>query len=620
MIGYRTSDWVTERWMRCPFVDPTAQARNGFVQWFIILRGLGLLWEASRIIRPLISIMSTLPGSDLAELVHTPLTPSVQLSTPNRWASLVITLNQARFLLDLALRAKVLDRESPRVVDIYRMARGKLDVADGIWKTLPAEQGVRPLYLPLALENACFDMANRQLRPKPEGLSFTLLGLLSEAEIRHDLQSQILARLCILLHISEQERDWRDLYSIFEMQTADCESIIQLADTWETFVSWFSNPESPLRRPSQHPFLAFDRSALLLYHCTQSPPEEKMWKDLLISRRPFFRPIELHRSDELLFTCQTPYTLDFDIPVYVTSFKRFPMSQVIHMLYIQVPIPFFPTTNSRVTELQRLVHHIDFYGKLTSTDGQKPLSQIEGLGLDTSTALLGIKWVKLKEMETSIWQRLSARDRLPYQDLLTFLRTIRALGCFYTSQGWLKEAVALYDYTLSHLPTLTKLDVMNTLLRDHILALEFANDLGRLYYMQGMLEKARQPLVHALEGKRRTLSVDHPSTLNTMNNLGELYQEQGLLKEAEGVLEQAIANTRRGLAPEHPSALRTMKILSQVYRHQGKHSEANELHGRVAAGPEQEPPDSPDQPKSLIEQKGLRISRKKSKEKSSRER
>ncbi|GMG02670.1 unnamed protein product [Aspergillus oryzae] len=317
VFGSRTSQWVDESWMRCPLLRSTTKSENGFVQWFGILKEGGLLWEASRIMRALLPIMPSLPAGDLEELFDITWDDSIGLSVAEQWASLMMILHQAHFLLDAALLAGLLGDSRHAVNQIYAVGRARLEVAEQNWNMLPIDHDVVPSNLHLALETVSFETARCCLssRSADSDLLYALSILLSEANLHHDLRNQTLARLYILLSNEQSAMDWRDLYSILELQAVDCGNVVDYVHIWDLFTAWALHSEGLSRYP-----LGSDRFTLLLSQKASRPFPGPEWINLLQDRNPFSQPFILlgpSSKESLAFDPSLhDYPLRFDIPFY----------------------------------------------------------------------------------------------------------------------------------------------------------------------------------------------------------------------------------------------------------------------------------------------------------------
>ncbi|TVQ32012.1 MAG: serine/threonine protein kinase [Phycisphaeraceae bacterium] len=90
----------------------------------------------------------------------------------------------------------------------------------------------------------------------------------------------------------------------------------------------------------------------------------------------------------------------------------------------------------------------------------------------------------------------------------------------------------------------------------------------------GLLDRATQPQVEALEIRRRILGDEHPSTLTSIESMGGLLQNQGKLAEAEPYFREALEVSRRVLGDEHPDTLVSIGNMGGQLWHQGKLIEA----------------------------------------------
>jgi hypothetical protein len=123
---------------------------------------------------------------------------------------------------------------------IYEMGRTRLEFSQREWNMLRLDQAPLPLDLQLSLEKIIFAITGAALFAQPTGYdaTFALSNLLFEADSRHDLRSQILTRLYILLSNFETRIDWRDLHSILELLEVDCGNAVEQMQIWSLFADW----------------------------------------------------------------------------------------------------------------------------------------------------------------------------------------------------------------------------------------------------------------------------------------------------------------------------------------------------------------------------------------------
>ncbi|KAF4152761.1 hypothetical protein CNMCM6069_001731 [Aspergillus lentulus] len=302
VFGFLTSPWVDETWMRCPLLRPTAQKDNGFVQWFCILRQEGLLWEASRVLRALLPMMPSLSAGDLAELLDDSwiaVSRSQGLSVPDLWASLMVTLHQSHFFLNAAILAEATGQDNRAAKVIYEMGRTRLEFAEQEWNMLRIDQDPLPLNLQLSLEKIIFAITGAALFAQPTGYdtTFALSNLLFEADRRHDLRSQILTRLYILLSDFEARIDWRDLHSILELLEVDCGNAVEQMQIWSLFANWSPASRVSVRYAPMNLGFESHSFTLLLSLQTFKTFSDQKWAQLLHKRcRPSLLDYELRES------------------------------------------------------------------------------------------------------------------------------------------------------------------------------------------------------------------------------------------------------------------------------------------------------------------------------------
>ena len=104
------------------------------------------------------------------------------------------------------------------------------------------------------------------------------------------------------------------------------------------------------------------------------------------------------------------------------------------------------------------------------------------------------------------------------------------------------------------------------------------NELGRLYRHIALYPKAEQLLKDALAIR---MKLAHPHFAKTQVDLAWLYFEQGDLKKAEEPLKQALLVQEQALSPNHPRIAKTLTKLGLLSCAQGKFKEAEEFQQRA---------------------------------------
>ncbi len=165
---------------------------------------------------------------------------------------------------------------------------------------------------------------------------------------------------------------------------------------------------------------------------------------------------------------------------------------------------------------------------------------------------------------------------LESQDNQAALDAIHSLGSFYTNQGKMAEAEAMYRRALEG-----KEKAWGP---EHTSTLDTVNNLGNLYKDQGKMAEAEAMYRRALEGYEKAWGPEHTSTLNTVNNLGNLYIDQGKMAEAEAMYRRALEGKEKAWGPEHTSTLDTVNNLGNLYKDQGKMAEAEAMYRRALEG------------------------------------
>ncbi|KAL2800688.1 hypothetical protein BJX66DRAFT_151751 [Aspergillus keveii] len=305
--------------MRCPLLPPNAwhyqyfrdvDTGNEFADWFCILIDAGMLWEASRILRSLLPIMSFLPAQCNGALLR--YNAGTTGSPAELLAGLMLSMYQARFLLHYALSVRWKKMPQHLILWYYNRGRAKLRLAEQIEQMISVGH-TSPLSLAVALDRISFDLFDSALDADSMA---ALSRILFEADRRQDLRSQILARLSILTYQDEGSMDWRDLHSLFDLCQVDCGNAVEYIHIWVMFAMWTLRFRTGLFKPG------FDVHTVIMSEHTSKLPTDRSnwyrWMTLLHDRclHPGqFSPKELTPSHRL----QGDYRLQSDVPKYWTS-------------------------------------------------------------------------------------------------------------------------------------------------------------------------------------------------------------------------------------------------------------------------------------------------------------
>ncbi|KAL9047908.1 MAG: hypothetical protein Q9162_007914 [Coniocarpon cinnabarinum] len=226
--------------------------------------------------------------------------------------------------------------------------------------------------------------------------------------------------------------------------------------------------------------------------------------------------------------------------------------------------------NRQLWQHARRLYHFRIQGMLK---GPGSLSSLDDL-LTLGELFRRQDW--LKEAEAIYQWTMAGYEKALGPDHTSTLQTVNNLGLLYSDQDKLAEAEEMYQRALAGKERALGLD--------HTSTLDTVNNLGNLYSDQGKLAEAEEMYQRALAGKERALGLDHTSTLDTVNNLGVLHWNQGKLAEAEEMYQRALAGYEKALGPDHTSTLQTVNNLGILYRDQGKLAEAEEMYQRALAG------------------------------------
>jgi hypothetical protein len=236
----------------------------------------------------------------------------------------MVTLHQSQFFLNAAILAEAMGQDNRAAKVIYEMGRTRLGFAQQEWNMLRLDQHPMPLNLQLSLEEIIFAITGAALFTQPTGYdtTFALSNLLFEADRRHDLQSQILTRLYILLSDFEARIDWRDLHTILELLEVDCGNAVGHMQIWSMFANWAPAFRVSARyAPMNLPFESHRFTLLLSLQSFETFSEK--WAQLLRKRcRPSLLDYELRKALDNPLNYHQPghyYLLRHNIPYLSTQ-------------------------------------------------------------------------------------------------------------------------------------------------------------------------------------------------------------------------------------------------------------------------------------------------------------
>ena len=113
------------------------------------------------------------------------------------------------------------------------------------------------------------------------------------------------------------------------------------------------------------------------------------------------------------------------------------------------------------------------------------------------------------------------------------------------------------------------------------LYLEALENLGQLYFSQGIFIKAESLYLSLYNRKVHLLGKENQSTMNTMQSLANLYSAQGRFNDAEELFIQVLAWQEACLGQKHLSSLDTRGWLALCQHRQGRLVESDDAYRRV---------------------------------------
>ncbi|MBN8227225.1 tetratricopeptide repeat protein [Corallococcus macrosporus] len=97
-------------------------------------------------------------------------------------------------------------------------------------------------------------------------------------------------------------------------------------------------------------------------------------------------------------------------------------------------------------------------------------------------------------------------------------------------------------------------------------AAQLENNLGVLYFGEGLLPQAIEHYEKSLAVRERVLGPEHVDTVKVLTNLALVRKRQGRTREAREMYERALATQRRQLGPHHPTVANTLILLADARR------------------------------------------------------
>ncbi|PZO10268.1 MAG: tetratricopeptide repeat-containing protein [Leptolyngbya foveolarum] len=154
--------------------------------------------------------------------------------------------------------------------------------------------------------------------------------------------------------------------------------------------------------------------------------------------------------------------------------------------------------------------------------------------------------------------------------LLPALESLAEVG----AQKEVRHLTTQYEELLN---LLENLDAVTEKNKQHSNIANSLNSLARLYYLQGLYDRAKPLFIKALEINRTELGDRHPDTATSLNNLALLYESQGRYGAAEPLYVQALEISKAELGDRHPNTATSLNNLALLYESQGRYGEAEPL-------------------------------------------
>ncbi|MGW4365490.1 FxSxx-COOH system tetratricopeptide repeat protein, partial [Nocardia takedensis] len=146
------------------------------------------------------------------------------------------------------------------------------------------------------------------------------------------------------------------------------------------------------------------------------------------------------------------------------------------------------------------------------------------------------------------------------------------LASFYRAAGWITDAIAMHEQTLT--------DRERLLGDQHPDTLTTRSNLASTYRAAGRISEAITLFERTVTDRERVLGDQHPDTLTTRNSLASTYQTAGRITEAITLYERNLTDRERVLGDQHPNTLISRNNLAIAYQLAGRITEAITLNER----------------------------------------
>ena len=184
---------------------------------------------------------------------------------------------------------------------------------------------------------------------------------------------------------------------------------------------------------------------------------------------------------------------------------------------------------------------------------------------------------KFEEAEALIREVLRGYEKLPdEQDFKRSLAVQNDLGLLYAAQGRHKEAIQVYEKTMSKVEESLDPD-------DHTSVTLMANLAGS-YAEVGHHHEAQRLYERTLQIREDVWGIEHPATLKVMKNLASVYVMQAMWDKTEMVQNGILELKRKQWGDGHPETLFAMGDLAHTYQYQERYEDCIHLQQSVVDG------------------------------------
>ncbi len=212
-------------------------------------------------------------------------------------------------------------------------------------------------------------------------------------------------------------------------------------------------------------------------------------------------------------------------------------------------------------------------------DGSRKTGEVEAGIKELTSSLAGVNFtdIALDAINESVFERaLATIDKSFVDQPLVKARLLQSLAKTLRELGLLERATN---------PQMVALQIRRDMLgEEHRDTLTSANEMGLLLAAQGNYSESERLLRQVMMIRRRILGDRHDDSLTSSNNLGGLYWLQGKYAEAESYWRDVLEVRRQTLGNDHPDTLESIDNMGALLQALGKYSEAESYSREAVSG------------------------------------